>query len=75
MNKKLISALMAISILSSTGFAAEIKNCNISKEGVVTIKDLLDSKKEGAFVSLMVLRPGVSADSLEENVENSGNVA
>lgn len=75
MNKKLISALMAISILSSTGFAAEIKNCNISKEGVVTIKDLLDSKKEGAFVSLMVLRPGVSADGLEENVENSGNVA
>ena len=75
MNKKLISALMAVSILSSTGFAAEIKNCNISKEGVVTIKDSLDSKKEGAFVSLMVLRPGVSADSLEENVENSGNVA
>ncbi len=75
MKNKFIAVVASFCLLNTTGFAAEIKNCDISAEGVITLESSLDSKKEGALVSLKVLRPGVSVEDLQENVEIADKVA
>ncbi len=75
MKKKIAIVMTALCMMSTSSLAAEIKNCDISVDGVVTFENSLDSNKEGAMVSLMVLQLGVSADDLLENVENISKVA
>jgi len=75
MKRKFTAALTALLMMSSYSYAAEFVNCEISSDGIITLKNSLDSQKEGSVVSMLVYRPGVTAENLSEETDNVSNIA